>query len=363
MNILLVRLRLIGDVVFTTPILRALRRQFPGARLTYVVEAAAEPVLRNNPHLDELIVLPRPRGLARVATDLAIARGLRQRRFDIAIDLHGGPRSAWLTWASGAPRRIGYTIPGRAWMYTDRIARPPDLGSSHSVENQWELLRALNIGPPNPTDDPVEMASDAAAMAGVDERLHAFGVTSAHPLIVLHVSAGNPFRRWPEASFVSLITTLVRRDPARRIVITSGPSDAAAARRVTDDARRQLAAHATALLDVGDFDLAELRALITRAAVYIGGDSGPAHIAATTRTPIVELLGPTLAGRSRPWRDQRWYSETIDAGTLPCRPCNQRRCAPGDFRCLTGINPEQVAAAAERALRHAALPGEQERQA
>jgi len=363
MNILLVRLRLIGDVVFTTPLIRALRREFHDARLTYVVEPAAAPVLQNNPHLDDLIVIPHRRGLRRVRDDVAIARDLRRRRFDVAIDLHGGPRSAWLSWATGAPRRIGYTITGRTWMYTDAIDRPPDLGSSHSVENQWALLAPLGIAPPNQVDDSVEMAADGAAAARVDERLRRAGISAAHPLVVLHVSAGNPFRRWPESSFVSLITGLIRRDPARRIVITSGPSDAAAARRVSTEARRQLGVHAPALPDAGEFDLTELRALITRASVYIGGDSGPAHIASTTRTPIVELLGPTLAGRSRPWRDPRWYSETIDAGALPCRPCSQRRCAPGDFRCLTQIDPDQVAAAAERALQHARVPGERERQA
>jgi lipopolysaccharide heptosyltransferase II len=363
MNILLVRLRLIGDVVFTTPVIRALRRRDAGARLTYLVEPAAEPVLRNNPSLDELIVVPRRGGLARVTDDIAIARDLRRRRFDLVIDLHGGPRSAWFTWASGAPRRIGYRMPGRTWMYTDRIQRPPDLGASHSVENQWELLKPLGIGPPNPVDDAVEMSGDAAAAERVDERLRAAGIASAHPLVVLHVSAGNPFRRWPEASFVSLISALIRRDPSRRIVITSGPSDADAARRVTAEARRLLGTNAAGLPDAGDFDLGELRALIARASVYIGGDSGPAHIAATTRTPIVELLGPTLAGRSRPWRDPRWYSETIDAGDLPCRPCNQRHCAPGDFRCLTKIDPDHVAAAVERALQHATRPGERERQA
>jgi heptosyltransferase I len=145
--------------------------------------------------------------------------------------------------------------------------------------------------------------------------------------------------------------------------MTSGPSDAEAARRVTVEARRLLGTNAGALPDAGDFDLTELRALITRASVYIGGDSGPAHIASTTSTPIVELLGPTLAGRSRPWRDSRWYAETIDAGELPCRPCSQRQCAPGDFRCLTRIDAEQVAAAVERALQHATRPGERERQA
>jgi len=352
MNILLVRLRLIGDVVFTTPIVRALRRHYPDARLSYLVESPAAPVLRQNPHLTDLIVIRRSHGLRRLLDDLSVARDLRRRRFDLAIDLHGGPRAAWLTWASGARRRVGYTLPGRGWLYTDAIQRAPDLSDRHSVQNQWDLLSALGIADPNPVDDAVEMRTDPVAAARVDARLGALGISAAHDLIVLHVSAGNPFRRWPESSFVSLVTSLVRRDPSRRVIITSGPSDADAAGRVAVEARRQLGVHASAIPETGEFDLAELHALTARAAVYIGGDSGPAHVAATTRTPIVELLGPTLAGRSRPWRDPQWYAETVDAGELPCRPCSQRQCAPGDFRCLTRITPDQVAAAAERALHH-----------
>jgi ADP-heptose:LPS heptosyltransferase len=90
--------------------------------------------------------------------------------------------------------------------------------------------------------------------------------------------------------------------------------------------------------------------MVTRAAVYIGGDSGPLHVAATTEAPIVALMGPTLADRSHPWRDPRWFAEAIEPGPLPCRPCHQRQCLPGDFRCLTGISPARVLEAAERAL-------------
>ena len=350
MKILLVRLRLIGDVVFTTPIIRALRRHYPDARLTYVVEPSAAPILHGNPHLTDIIVVPRRRGLGRIADDIAIARNLRRRRFDLAIDLHGGPRAAWLTWASGAPRRVGYVTAGRSWMYTDRVERAPDLGPRHAVANQWDLLTPLGIAAPDPARDAVAMAPDAAAERQVDERLRTAGVTSDHPLVIIHVSAGNPFRRWPEAHFVDLIAALIRRDPGRRIVITSGPSDRTAAARVVTEARRAAGPFASALPETGEFDLAQLRALICRAAVYIGGDSGPAHIAATTGTPIVELLGPTLAERSRPWRDDRCLSVTVDAGSLPCRPCNQRHCEPGDFRCLTRITPLQVAEAVERVL-------------
>ena len=348
MKILLVRLRLIGDVVFTTPLIGALRRQFPDAHLTYVVEPLAAPVLRGNPQIDNLIVLERPRGLARIRTDIAMARRLHRERFDLAIDLHGGPRSAWLTWASGARRRIGYPIKGRTWMYTDVVPAADGL-RRHSVINQWDLLIPLGITPPDPARDPVYMPEDVEAAAQIDQRLTVAGI-AAHPLVVIHVSAGNAFRRWPEAAFIDLIGMLVRRDPSRRVLLTSGPSDAAAAARIAAAARTQLGALAPGVPALGEFTLSELRALIARAAVYIGGDSGPLHIAATTSVPIVTLLGPTLAERSSPWRGPNLVVENVDAGPLPCRPCRQRECEPGDFRCLTRITPAQVAAAAERAM-------------
>ena len=107
----------------------------------------------------------------------------------------------------------------------------------------------------------------------------------------------------------------------------------------------------------GDMSLDELHALIGRARLYIGGDSGPLHVAATTATPIVGLYGPTLPVRSAPWRDPRAFSAAVDVGALPCRPCEQRVCVPGDFRCLTHITVDAVAGAAERALAPSAPPG------
>jgi lipopolysaccharide heptosyltransferase II len=349
-KILFVRLRLVGDVVFTTPIIRAVRRRYPGAELTYVVEPPAAPVIRSNPHLNDVIVVPTLKGLARLRNDAALAWRLRQHAFDIAIDLHGGPRSSWLTWASGAPMRIGYRIKGRSWMYTVVVDRSADLAPRHSVVNQWDLLRPLGIDDDcDPVRDAVEMAEDPSAAAAVDSRLAGAAIDPTHPLVLIHVSAGNPFRRWPPAAFEELVVGLARRDARRRIVLTSGPSEAAAAAGIASQARARLGALASAVPDLGEFDLAELRALAGRASVYIGGDSGPMHVAATTDTPIVAVLGPTLLERSKPWRDPSWFSEVVDV-TLPCRPCHQRTCQPGDFRCLTWIEPARVLEAAERAL-------------
>jgi heptosyltransferase III len=336
--------------VLTTPLIGALRRSYPDSQLTYVVEAAAAPVVRGNRNLTDIVVVPRTDGLARVRDDLALARRLRRQHFDVAIDLHGGPRAAWLTWASGAPVRIGYRVQGRSWMYTHVVARPRDDAPRPTVVNQWDLLAPLGLQPPDPALDPLEMEVDATASASVDRRLNGAGIRAAHPIVVIHVSAGNPFRRWPPESFEALVVAVARRDPSRRVILTSGPSDARAAKEIAARARVVLGPLAGAVPEIGEFDLAELRALIDRAAVYIGGDSGPLHVAGTTTTPIVALFGPTLRERSMPWRDPQWFAEAVDAGPLECRPCRQRECAPGDFRCLTRITAEQVAGAAERAI-------------
>src|SRR5262249_24328241 len=254
-------------------------------------------------------------------------------------------------WLSRAPIRIGYDVIGRSWMYTRRVARPRELRPRHSVENQWDLLSALDIPPPERATSPVEMALDPGAAAIVDARLAAAGVTRDDRMIVVHVSAGNPFRRWPIDSFMKLVQTLALREPDRRIIVTSGPSDRDAAERVIAPGRAAVGAGLQdRVVACGELSLNELRALLDRAALFIGGDSGPLHIAATTTVPIVGLYGPTLPVRSGPWRAPRWIAEAVEVGGLPCRPCNQRVCAPGDFRCLAWLRPEEVLEAAERAL-------------
>jgi lipopolysaccharide heptosyltransferase II len=340
-------------VVFTTPAIGALRRHFPSAQLSYVVEPAALPVVEHHPDLDEVIVAERPHGqLARLRYDLALARRLRAARFDLVIDFHGGPRSALLTRATGAPTRIGYNLPGRAWCYTTRAPWSRSLvPPRHSVLNQWDLIALAGVEPVTPITDPVRMVVDPDTASRVSARLEQAGIVASAGVIVVHVSAGNPFRRWPAASFVTVVAKLAKEDSSRRIIITSGPSDEPAAAAVAAEARQQAGDAADAIVRCGEFDLAELRALVDRAALYIGGDSGPMHIAATSSTPIVALFGPTLPERSMPWRDPAIGSVAVDAGPLPCRPCHQRHCVPGDFRCLTRISAEQVLEAARGLLK------------
>ena len=145
--------------------------------------------------------------------------------------------------------RIGYAIAGRTWMYTHVVPRSPDLTPRHSVLNQCDLLAPLGVGACEPSTDPVEMADDLLAGARVTERLRGAGLDGRHSLIVIHVSAGNPFRRWPAASFQALVVALARRDARRRVVLTSGPSDAEAAQAIAAAARLELGGQADAVPD------------------------------------------------------------------------------------------------------------------
>ena len=131
-----------------------------------------------------------------------------------------------------------------------------------------------------------------------------------------------------------------------------GPSDREAASRIAADTRSRLGAAAGRVVDLGEFDLQELRALIGRSRLFVGGDTGPLHIAATTATPVVGIYGPTLAARSAPFRSRAVPTLSVETAVedLPCRPCAQRVCVHGDFRCLTQLGPARVIAAAERVL-------------
>ena len=299
-----------------------------------------------------MIVAPRRRASAACSPTSRSAGGCARRRFDLAIDFHGGPRASLLTWLSGAPVRIGYEVAGRSWMYTARVARPRELRPRHSVENQWDLLararhRARRTRPPTRS----RWRLDRAAAAAVAERLARAGVSTGerldrHPRQRRQPVPALAGRRisssWSPRSRPTI------RAPHHRHVGPVG-SDAAA-RVIAARARRLGAEAATRVLSCGEFSLAELRALLDRAALYIGGDSGPLHIAATTRCRSSACTGRRCRRARRRGARRPIATESVDAGGLPCRPCDQRVCVPGDFRCLTSIPPTQVVDAARRAV-------------
>ena len=361
-KILLLRLRRLGDVILTTPAITLLKNAFPAASLTYLVEEPFRRLVEGNPHLDRVLTVPPKQKTSEL---LALIRAIRRERYDALLDFHGGPRASWITLLGGAKLKIGYAIKGKGFLYDIRVPRSGASGPVHSVENHANLVRALIAelaGPSEHSSAEMSRGPSAAVMIpgqspgapqpplpplllpeptdAEKERVgvllaEAFGADPASPLVVLHIGAGNRFRDWGAENLAALAARLVR-DARARVALIGAEGDRAVEERV------RAAAPGSVLPCAGRLNLMETRELIRRAALFVGPDSGPMHLAASTPTPIVAWFGPTLPAHFAPWRPGAAGRTVILEKGLSCRPCEQRACASADFRCLQDISPDEV---------------------
>lgn len=327
-DVMFIRLRLLGDIVFTMPAVALFKKRHPQARLHYVVEERFRDVAGLIPGVDRVIAVPRRRGWREL---LRFRRQARELGVGTVVDLHSGPASALLTLASGARLRIGYRTPNRNWAYNRLVQRTLPGAPVHSVPSQARLLEALGIAP---GEIPGYPPLDIAAMPATPRLLPLLGL---RPKIVLHLGAGNRFRDWGEDRFGDL----ARRLAGQAAVVLVGGSEL----------ERRRAARLAGLENVydlsGPLPAHELLKLVDSAAAYVGADSGPLHLASLTATPLVALYGPNLAAISGPWR--RAALETIEL-EMDCRPCSQRRCKYGTIPCMRDISTDRVHEAVSRFL-------------
>ena len=346
MRILLVRLRQIGDVVFTTPAIRALRRALSRRAPHLSRRAGRRAGRRRQPASRRGDRRAARRGVAGLRDDLALGRRLRAARFDLAIDFHGGPRASLLTWLSGAPTRIGYDVAGRSWMYTTpRRAAARAAAAALGREPVGPAGAARHRAARSGARIPVEMPVDAGARrggrraAGARRRRAATIALDRRPRQRRQSVPALAGRRRSS----TLVAALAARDPRRRVIVTSGPSERDAAERVIAGAR--------ARLPPADARSRARRAATSRSPSCARSSIAPRCTSAATaarctsrrraRVPIVGAVRPDAAGAvgavARPATASPKRSK---CRTSPCRPCDQRVCAPGDFRCLTRIAPD-----------------------
>ncbi len=303
MRIALVKLSSLGDVVHALPVAHALRRAFPEAHVTWVVEARERAILEGNPDLDRILYVDTRlwRREFRKAGGPAVVWGklqgtirrLRAGRFDVVLDLQGLWKSGVLTWLTGAPLRVGFTArhcrePWNILFTNRRVAPPPS--ASHVVEKNLALLQPLNV----PAGEPVfPIAMDPQAEEAAEAFLAAHGVKPQDLLVALYLGAGQARKRWPLGPFRALAVELASRFEARVLVLW-GPGEESLVREFRDGVGAPaLVAPLTSI--------AELTALIRRVSLLIGGDTGPLHIGAALDRPVIGLYGPTQAVRNGPF--------------------------------------------------------------
>jgi lipopolysaccharide heptosyltransferase II len=330
MRILIVLPGALGDVVRALPLLGRIRRAHPAATIGWVVEPLSAPLLGGHAWLDRIHRFERSRGAAGL---LAVAREVRVQGYDVALDLGRSAKSALLAAASGAARRIGFARADAregAWLLaTERL--PPQGVARSKLEQFLAFGDRLDV-----RDDRIDFGlaptseEQAAAAALVGD--------PATPLVAACVGSSCPSRRWwPERT--AAVLDALHASAGTRGVVLGASADVAFADAVVAHARspvRSLAGRTT---------LRELAAILARARLAFGPDSGALHLAAALGVPVVSLWGATSALRSTPFGSERW----VVSGRAPCSPCFLTTCPIGRV-CMRAIDAAAVAGVAAQAL-------------
>lgn len=329
-NILVVKLSAIGDVIHALPVSYAIKEQYPEAHLTWVVEQAAYAILADNPCIDELILFEKAkfRSIGGFLREIGpFRRRLRTRRYDASLDLQGLFKSAAIAWNAGAKLRIGTANMREGAHLVSRPVRGAH-AEGHIVERYLDVARALGcrVGE---VRFPVSV-SDRDRMAA-DTLLAREGVQEGRPFVAFAVGANWPNKRWPVEHFAALADRLYHAHYVP-VLVGGGRLDATLA----EDILR--ASEIPPVNLVGRTNLKQLAHVFTRAALVLGGDTGPVHLAAGLRVPTVMLMGPTDANRNGPY-GQLQHAIEVDR---PCRGCWKRACPKG-LDCLAAISVDAVA--------------------
>jgi heptosyltransferase-2 len=365
----------LGDAVLSIPALQRLREGKPRARITLLAPEKLAGLWEARPFLDDLLLFPAGAGLWQTA------RSLRPKRFSAAIAFPNSVRSAMELWLAGIPQRIGYARPWRTFLLTHpvpprsgalpmrkrsaaeirRLAasaaspipiaaeQPPGRrldatpGTTHHIRDYLGLVGAMGASteplPPRITISREELKETAARLGLPDPR-------DDCPFLGLNPGAEyGPAKRWPADFFIAAATAIGRATRCHWIIF-GGPSDLEIARSIADALGQSAAGQSVTNL-TGRTTLRELAAALKCCRLLLTNDTGPMHLAAAVGTPVVVPFGSTSPEMTGPvWSAA---SQLLRAPGIPCAPCFRREC-PIDFRCMKGIPPDQVVAAALRAL-------------
>ncbi|MDZ7289168.1 MAG: lipopolysaccharide heptosyltransferase II [candidate division KSB1 bacterium] len=340
-RILLSRLRFMGDVILTTPLIRKLRETFPQAKICYLTQNTFAPLLLHNPHLDEIIAFPTP---GNVTAQWRIYRQLRRRHFDLVIDLFGNPRTALLTWLTGAAIRVGGDFRGRGKLYNVRIPSPAE--EINAMDFHWRSLEALGIGKGNNRPE-IFLTEEESRWAR--EFLHEKSLDWTRPIVGMHPGATWPNKRWPQKYFAELARLLLAQNV--QVLITQGPEE----EKIVKEVMQQIVPNQSSLPSRSQvtllpvLNLRQLASIQQQMHVYVSNDCGAMHLAVAVGTPTIGLFGPS--------QPQIWFPYRSLDGHLAlwhpiaCRPCHKDFCPLGHLDCQNKLEPERVAAAVLERLR------------
>lgn len=338
MHIVVILPRWVGDLVMSTPLLRAVRGHFGDrARITGVLKPMFAELLEGSPWLDEMVFYDR-RSKDPARRFRAVARRLRADRADIALIVPNSLSTAALALMGGARRRVGFARHGRRLLLTDPLIPPRDglrIRPVSTAEHAMELAERIGV-PRQPLA--LELATTPADETLADAVLARLfpAHDPAGPLVVFNDNgAFGPSKSWGSERFAALGRWLAERVPGVRILVHCGPGDRDDARSIE---RQAGLAAVRSLADEAALPFGLAKAVIRRADAVVTTDSGPRHIAAAFRRPTVVLHGPMDPRLSRS-EEPRLVELRLD---LPCSPCGKRTCPLGHHDCMRLLTVDDV---------------------
>ena len=338
-NVLVIKLRYIGDVLLATPMVRAIKAARPDVRVTMMVNRGTEDVLFGNPDLDEVVALDK----GSLAAQSRLIAGLRGRQFDTVIDLTDGDRSAFLTRISGAPVRIGFNDEHR-WRgryYTELVQPLP--GIRHRIDRDLEALKPMKIQAVS-KDPQLWLTPEEENSA--DQLLDQLGVQRSQSIVILQPGARYWFKAWPPERFAELADHLTSRYGCQ-VLIGGSDQDIDLAQQI-----RQMA-KSRPIIMAGRTTIKQFAAIAKKSALFVGSDSGAMHIASAVGTSVVGLFGPSSP---REWGPRGGPVEVVYK-EIDCRSCFHPTCTRGEENCMRLISVHEVCAAAQRLLLAGKLDG------
>jgi lipopolysaccharide heptosyltransferase II len=350
-RVLVVRLRSIGDTVLSTPSLVALRRFLPAAQIDVLLEDWVAPLLEGFDAVDNVLSFKKDDLKSR----LRVAAKIRRAKYDVAFNLHGGTTATFFVRASGARHRVGYRELQYNFLYNHLLSSAADFWQeeiTHSAEQQLALLGFVGV----PVEDKPKtcLAVTEAAENSIAEKLARFQIPdlkseSQNPksqipnpksqIALLHPVAAFDTKQWATENFARAAEFLHEKN--LNVVAVATKKESA----VLDKLKRLSSAP---IIIFDDLTLPEITALAARARVFVGNDSGVAHIAAAVRTPSVVVFGSSNINHWRPWTDA---PHAVVYEKLACQPCAGYFCKEfGEPKCILSVKPETVFRAIENVL-------------
>jgi lipopolysaccharide heptosyltransferase II len=334
-RILIVRTDRIGDVLLSTPAIKALRERYPHAFIAMMVSPYAKDIVEGNPNLDEVIIFDKDRAHKGWINSIKFSSALKKRHFDLTLILHPTNRAHIITFLAGISKRVGYDKK-LGFLLTDTIKHTKQLGQKHEMEYALDLVRYLGI---EPADKSTFMPIKIDSQEWLKNLLLEEKINQDDKLLAIHPGASCASKLWPVENFAYIADALIE-EKGFKVFIVCSLKDKKMAENVIKHMRN------SAINLAGKTSVSQLASLLKRCNLFISNDSGPVHIASSVGTPVISIFGRNQQGLS----PKRWgplgKNSQILHHKIGCVKCLAHNCVKG-FACIKAVTPEEVLQAAE----------------